>query len=88
MGNPYCRNPQRIVLVGRVVFPMSTLNKEIVFFLILVGIMEVGNNRVEEIQQMSNTRDPEALIPEKNQKANQDAPKIGRELGQAHIEML
>ena len=85
---------------------MSTPDKEITLFLVLVGRREVINNRsgngslrnvqeafrglfhAEEIQQQSNTRDPEALIPEENKKADQDAPKIGRELGRAHIKML
>ena len=45
-GSPYGRNPQRIVLVNRVVFPMlSTPDKEIALFLVLVGIREVRNNR-------------------------------------------
>ena len=106
-GSPYCQNPQHIILVGRVVFPMSTLDKEITLFPMLVGRREVGNDRsgsgplrniqeafrgllhVEEIQQQSNTRDPEALIPKKkNQKANQDALKIRRDLDRAYIEML
>ena len=105
-GSPYGRNPQCIVLVSKVVFPMSTLDKEMALFPVLVGRREVGNNRpgsgplrnvqeafrglfhTEEIQQQSNTRDLEALIPEENQKADQDAPKIGRELGRAHVKML
>ena len=36
-GSSYCRNPQRIFLIGRVVFPMSTPDKEITFFPILMG---------------------------------------------------
>ena len=85
---------------------MSTPDKEIALFPVLLGRREVENNRpgsgplrnvqeafrglfhAEEIQQQSNTRDPEALIPEETQKADQDAIKIGRELGQAHIKML
>ena len=47
-----------------------------------------GLFHAEEIQQQSNTRDPKALILEENQKADQDNPKIGRELGQAHVKML
>ena len=85
---------------------MSTPNKEIALFPVLVGRREVENNRpgsgplrnvqeacrglfqAKEIEQQSNTRDPEALIPEENQKAYQDAPKIGRELEWAHMKML
>ena len=44
-GSPYCRNPQRIVLIGRVVFPMSTPDKEIALFPMLVERREVGNDR-------------------------------------------
>ena len=44
-GSPYCRNLQRIVLIDRVIFPMSTPNKEIAPFPMLMGGMEVGNDR-------------------------------------------
>ena len=44
-GNPYCRNPQRIILIGRVVFPMSTPYKKIVLFPMLLGGREVRNDR-------------------------------------------
>ena len=94
-GSPYYRNPQRIILVSRIVFPMSTPDKEITLFLVLVGRREVRNNRsgsgslrnvqeafrglfhAEEIQQQSNTRDPEALIPEENQRLTKTPQKLG-----------
>ena len=44
-GSLYCLNPQSIVLIGRVIFPMSTPNKEITLFPMLVGGKEVGNDR-------------------------------------------
>ena len=44
-GSPYYWNPQRIILVSRVVFPMSTLDKEITLFPMLVERREVKNNR-------------------------------------------
>ena len=44
-GSPYYRNPQCIVLIGRVVFPMSTPDKEISLFPMLVGGREVENDR-------------------------------------------
>ena len=44
-GSPYCQNPQRIVLISRVIFPMSTPNKEIALFPMLMGGREVGNDR-------------------------------------------
>ena len=44
-GSPYFQNPQRIVLIGRVVFLMSTPNKEIALFPMFVGGREVGNDK-------------------------------------------
>ena len=46
MGSPYCRNPQRIVLIGRVVFSMSNPDKEIALFPMLMGRGEVGNDKL------------------------------------------
>ena len=44
-GSPYCQNPQRIVLIDKVVFLMSTPDKEIALFPMLVGRREVRNYR-------------------------------------------
>ena len=44
-GSPCCRNPQRNVLIGKVVFPMSTPDKEITLFLMLMRRWEVENDR-------------------------------------------
>ena len=44
-GSPYCQNPQRIVLIGRVVFLMSTPDKEITLFPKLMERGEVENYR-------------------------------------------
>ena len=43
---------------------------------------------IEEVQQQSYARNPEALVPKKDQKADQNTLEIGRKLGWEKIEMM
>ena len=42
----------------------------------------------EQVQQQSYVRNPEALVPKNNQKADQSTSEIGRKLGRANVEVL
>ena len=47
-----------------------------------------GLFHTEEVQQQSYVGNPEALVPKKDQKSDQNTPEIGRKLGWAIVEML